>query len=46
MIRLRVNGQETKARVEIMKYLDDRDSTAIRIPSPEVWARLELEYRF
>lgn len=35
-----------KARVEVLEYLDRRESTTQRVPNPEVWARLELEYRF
>lgn len=35
-----------KGRVELLHYLDRRDSSLDRSPNPEVWARLELEYRF
>lgn len=35
-----------KGRVELLHYLDNRSSTQVRKPNPEVWARLELEYRF
>jgi hypothetical protein len=35
-----------KARFEVLQYLDERESSDLREPSPELWARLELEYRF
>ncbi len=35
-----------KARFAVVKYLDRRASSLARVPSPELWARLELEYRF
>jgi len=35
-----------KGRVELLAYLDRRGSSLDRFPSPEFWARLELEYRF
>jgi len=35
-----------KARFEVLDYLDERESSLLRKPSPEYWARLELEYRF
>lgn len=35
-----------KGRVELLHYMDRRDSSRQRYPKPEFWARLELEYRF
>jgi hypothetical protein len=35
-----------KARFEVLAYLDSRDSSTLRSPHPEIWARLEAEYRF
>jgi hypothetical protein len=35
-----------KGRLELLKFFDRRDSSLGRSPEPEVWARLELEYRF
>lgn len=35
-----------KGRLEVMKMLDRRESSLLRHTDPEVWARLELEYRF
>jgi Helix-hairpin-helix motif len=35
-----------KGRVELLHYLDDRGSSLARSPNPEVWARVEVEYRF
>ena len=35
-----------KLRYEVFSWLDDRESTAERVPNPAHWLRLELEYRF
>jgi hypothetical protein len=46
-ISYRIRAQDRlRVRYDIYKYLDDRESTMERVPSPEHWLWLEYESRF
>lgn len=44
-VRLRARDW-LRVRYDVVVYLDDRESTQLRVPSPEHWFWLELESRF